>query len=324
VARHGSHVVTVASRVTPRPFGLRAAEASGAPARGPWLVVLGQGDDLTRAVFLTAPHHLGEDAVAIKLARIPGAARGSFDRDAAGLALAAEAGIGHVPALLGRFEVAGCQGSVETAGAGEQIGRILVSRGRRSAHAIVQSVLEWTIELARRTLTPAGVPAADQAGILPAVAELPRVTAHNDLGSWNVVSRGTDFTVVDWESARPDGLPLSDALYFATDALGLLAGARTQDERMEAAVALHTGSSPLSAVLFAALRRSASALSLPETAIGPLGLACWLGHAASRDDRVQALGDGRPAADEPYAGRLGAVWLRDARLGAEWPAFHAS
>ncbi|PRY18437.1 hypothetical protein CLV37_101682 [Kineococcus rhizosphaerae] len=332
MARRGDDVVTVASRAGLRPYGLHAALAAGAPATGPWVLVLGHGDALTRAVFVAAGSDFRREAVAVKLARLPGAAGVSFDRDAHGLALASAAGATHVPRLLGGFTVDGARGSVESAGGGEQVGRFLVRSAAQAALPLVEAVAEWTTNLGLTTREPHGLDrglAADLAAVpgaaepLSAVAGVPGVLAHNDLGSWNLVTRGTDFTVLDWESARAGGLPLADALYFLTDALGLLAGARTQQERCAAAVALHTGRAEGSPLLFRWLRRAASALQLPPDAVGPLAMLTWLSHSTSRGQRLRRLDDEAVAAEEPYAGRLADAWRHAPELGATWPAFTA-
>jgi hypothetical protein len=129
--------------------------------------------------------------------------------------------------------------------------------------------------------------------------------------------------VLDWESARTGALPLADLLYLATDALGLAAGADSQQDRFEHAVALHTGAAPESRLLFRWLAAQTALLALPMSAVGPLGLLTWTSHEDSRRARLDRLPDGERAAEQPYAGRLAAVWREHPLLGVDWPAFSA-
>jgi hypothetical protein len=325
-------VVTAASRLPVRPYALQAAVTHGGPSEGPYVLVLGYGDPLTRATFLAAPRSFDDGAVAVKVSRLTGPST-AFDRDERGLALAAAVGASHVPRLLGRFDIDGAPGSVESAGAGEQLGRLLRRTPRGSQTQLITSVVDWTTELSLASAQPAPTDGGHLTGLaglpgmaaaLTAVATVPTVLTHADLGSWNIVTAGGDFTVLDWESAEEHGLPLADLLYFATDALGLSAGADTQQDRFEHAVALHTGRVPESALLYGWLTAAASRLGIGRERVGALALLCWADHGTSRAARLARLADPAAAAEEPYAGRLAEVWREDQLLGAGWPAFSQS
>lgn len=311
LARRRDAVVTVATRLAPRPYGLAAAVAAGAPADGPYFLVLGHGDALTRAVFIAARRDLSDQPVAIKLERLPGTAGSSFEGDERGLSLAAASRVAHVPRLLGSFIVAGAHGSVETAGRGEQAGRLFAKGRSPAAHRLLTRVVAWTESLAAST--------PDARGHGP--GGWPAVTTHGDLGTWNIVTSGDEFTVLDWESADAHGLPLSDALYFLTDALGLMAGAHTMQERFEYAVALHSGGAEHSGLLFNTMRDGAARLGLSDDVVGPLASACWERHSRSRGTRLDRLADHAAAAEEPYLGRLTDAWRTHPELGVTWKAF---
>lgn len=339
----GEHVVTVGLAQPGPPWVLRAAARQGAPTSGSWLLHLSPGDDLTRAVFLSFPPGSAEPSVAVKFAR----GRGSdpvFAAEAAALSLAATAGIPNIPRLLTSFRLDGNAASVETAAAGEHLGRRIARVAERAARSDVERVAKWILEMGRRTAGPAEELAPERRrlamDVLPRwpasarslVAELPpvpAVLAHHDLGTWNVQVSPVDFAVVDWECAVRPALPLWDLLYFLTDALGLIDGNRTQEERFRHAVALHAGELPASRLLFDWMRRGAQDSGVPMDAVGRIATLCWLHHGLSRYLRANRLatgladaatGDVSPAA-KPVAHRLAPVWLDHPRLGPDWPAF---
>ena len=158
---------------------------------------------------------------------------------------------------------------------------------------------------------------------LRARRELPAVLQHNDLGTWNTVwAAPGEFTVLDWESARADGLPLWDLLYFAVDALGLLDGARTAEQRAEHAIRLLRGELPASDTLFDTIRRYVARLAIPAEAVGPLATLCWLHHGLSHVRRGETAGRRSPGpaggANRPHLARRSAARPRLgplARLG---------
>ena len=109
-------------------------------------------------------------------------------------------------------------------------------RAARSCSAI-EAVAEWTLSVARHTLAaPERLePECDRlrehvlphwpdapADLADALAAVPAVFQHGDLGSWNVVARPGGFTVLDWEDAVLDAPPLWDLWYLLADALAHL------------------------------------------------------------------------------------------------------
>src|SRR3954471_19413939 len=110
------------------PAVLAAAEMVGVRPGSPWLLALGTGDDLQRAVFHVFDR--STPAWVVKFSRVPGY-EDPFLRDAAGLALARAAGgavAGHAPEYLGRLAVGASTASVETAARGRQLVRLLAAR----------------------------------------------------------------------------------------------------------------------------------------------------------------------------------------------------
>jgi hypothetical protein len=302
----------------------------GTPADAGWFLTLGQGDDLTRAVFhVFAPGSRAPGWV-VKAARVPGYEE-PFARDEAGLALVEEAGgvaLRHAPRLLGRFEVEGRHASVESAAVGERLSTLL-SRDRTNGRRAYDDLTAWTLDVGKatsktRALAPELSRLAEEVlpgwdapeSLLSGLDALPSVLQHNDLGTWNAVwaSPGS-FTVLDWESARGSGLPLWDLLYFAVDALGQLDRARTAEQRAEHAIRLLRGELPASRTLFASIQSYVSALGIPADSVGRLATLCWLHHGLSHLRRGEKLG---AETQIPPAERIAPVWVDDPLLGPGW------
>jgi len=240
--------------------------------------------------------------------------------------------------LHGRLEVDGLHASIETAAHGRLLAMLL----RRRPHAAssteaVEAVASWILRVARETAAPPtaladerrrlaeevlprwserGAP-QDLADRLP---ELPAVLQHNDVGTWNIVLTGpTDFVVIDWESARRYGLPLWDLLYFLTDALSALDGARTFDERAKGSIRLLRGDAPSSQALFRWVRRAVEELGIPPDAVGPIATLGWLHHGLSHVARGHSAEQVEPgSAIVDPVGRIAPAWLRDPALGPSW------
>ena len=335
--------VTVASRDEPRPWLVDAAVASGGDPSGPWFLQTGTGDDLQRVVLhLPSP---GRGRV-VKTSRTPGGTA-AFDRDERAAALVRDLPpqvLARVPRLLRRDRDGVLPVAVEERAPGRQLLDLVGSRwpaDRRLAE--VEPVAAWLLDLAEATRTPAGGAAGELArlrdevlpawrelepglalppGLLDAVADVPGVLAHNDLGCWNIVADGEGrFGVVDWESARRPGLPLWDLVYFLSDALATLEHPEGGDGPRRAGHVLSVlrGEDRHSPVLFDHVSRYAARLGLPPAAVGPLVTLSWLHHGLSPAARAAALGDdGAPPGAQAL---LAGPWLADPALGPTWRAW---
>lgn len=334
-------VAVVGRRGRDSPYVLQAAMAQGGlPSADDAFLTLGQGDALSRNVF----HVFGPTGRApqwvVKFARVPGYAT-PFDREEVALGLVRDAGgatARHAPRLLGRFQVDGVSGSVETAAPGGRLRDVLRSRLSAGAKlALVDNVAGWLVEVGCSTAAPMQALSSERErlvkDVLPAwaangvpkdlVARLPEVPAvlqHNDVGTWNVLVDRSDFTVVDWESARRHGLPLWDLVYFLTDALGVLSAAVTPLEQDDHARRLFLGELPYSQVLFRWLRIAVDELQLPPEAVGPIVTLGWLHHGLSHVSRGKALESKAPdhEAAWPAAERIAPFWLTVPGLGPSW------
>jgi len=339
-------IVTTASLDPGLPFLVDAARAVGVDGVGEWFITFGSADALTRGVFHVFPSGAHDPGWALKFARVRGYAD-PFDRDARGLAVAAEGGDvvrARAPRLLGRFDVAGLPASVETAAVGGRLTHLLLGRAPRAdKERAIDTVAGWTLDVARSTRRAADELAQERRRlaehVLPLwrdhgvpldladrVADVPGVLQHNDLGSWNIVARSpTDFTAVDWESARSVGLPLWDLVYFLVDALTHLDGASIGEEaRDEHNRRLFRGELPSSALLFKWLRRTVDALAIPAGSVAPIVTLCWLHHGLSgRARRTTAAfhTPGDTAAQMADAERIARLWLRGDGLGPDWSAW---
>lgn len=328
-------VVTVLAEpgTPPVPRIVQAAAELGLPADASWVLGLGTGDDLQRATFRLL--HGGRLRWVVKFSRVAGAGD-SFVRDERGLGLARAAGgvvAAHAPVHLGRFEVDGLPASLETAA----FGRPLLDLLARRPFALLDRIAGWVVDLGSATASPAAelVPERGRlardvlphwrrsgapADLVDGLPPLPAALVHNDLGSWNVISDGRSFAAVDWESARPSGLPLWDLCYFLADTLARIDGPADPGTLLRRTLDLFRGTSPHSPLLFRWIRTAATRLQVSPDAVGPVVTLCWLHHGLSAAARARALGGTAPAAPGHLA-MLAEPWLADPALGPTWRAW---
>jgi hypothetical protein len=325
------------------PFLLTAVRRLGVLGDGGWFFTPGRSDVLSRNAFHVFPTPVAtRPAWTVKFSRIPDRPE-AFDRDQRGLELARLAGErvpSHAPRLLGRLEMDGLHASVETAAVGQRLSSLLRGpESRPSKLGVIEAVASWLVDLAGATAAPP--PALDPerrrlreqvmphwTGVDPFLIDrLPPVAAvlaHNDLHAWNlIVDQRREFTAVDWESARQHNLPLWDLLYFLTDALVLLDGVTTEEQRTRHALRLLRGELATSGLLFQWTDRAAATTRIPIEAVGPIATACWLHHGISHLSRWSATKQAghRGPAELPPVERIGAPWLADPALGPSWPSW---
>jgi hypothetical protein len=325
----GRFVVGVGGTAGP-PFILRAAAETGAvPADPDWFMSAGQGDALSRGVFVLFVRGEERPTSVIKFARVTGYAE-PFERDERGLELvrrAGEAVAAHAPELTARFAAEEIECSVERAAVGERLYAVLQEPTPRAAREqLVDAVAEWLIDVEVATRSQGAGPDIEHlasewdvgAEELRLPDGIPRVLQHNDPGTWNVVVDGSDFTLLDWEDAEPDGLPLGDLWYFLGDALAHLDGVATE-ARADYFVRLFRGELPASQLVFARTRLAVERLGVPEEAVGKLATLCWLRHgSADRERRLAASElEGTALAPLDFA-ELTRRWLTEPGLGPRW------
>jgi Phosphotransferase enzyme family len=320
------------------PLVVAAATDYGVPRDAQWFLSLGRGDQLSRNVFHLFETGSAEPSWVLKFVRVPGY-RDPFDRDEHGLRLAqaTPAAAAHAPRLVGRFEAAGIDASLETAARGESLLRLLASNvPRKDRLRRIDAIAGWIVDLGAQTLAdPAAlnperqrllrdvIPHWTDRGatrtLVDSLPEVRPVLQHNDLGSWNILVDETSFTAVDWESARAHGLPLWDLAYFLTDVLASL-GEPPEDGWDEWFVRLYSGELPQSDVLFRWIRRAVDAAAVPADAVGPILTLGWLHHALSHVHRGAALQRAKAIgySSPPRLERVAARWLETPGLGPSW------
>ena len=331
--------ITIATTNQAQPFLVAAAaERFALDPDADWFVVCGQGDELSRGLFVLFARHARRPSWVVKFSRARGYSE-PFERDEAALATVAAAGgsvAQRAPSFLGRFETAGFQASVETAAVGSRLTGLLQSVAPRSKKlSAIDAVAAWLVRVAVETKRGAGSAAAEaerlrrevlpkwetvaDGAVLDGIDTLPGVLQHNDLGAWNVVvDRDGDFTAVDWESASACGLPLWDLWYFLADALVQLDG--YADGQVSAFARLFRGEARSSQVLFRWTRAAVDALGIPEHVVGCLATLCWLHHGLSASTRADSLARhaGGAAATAWAAAGYPEAWLGEAALGLGW------
>jgi hypothetical protein len=326
--------VVVAAPDGQLPFVVRAAFDVGLPPDVHPLLLAGQGDDYSRATFLLFEPRMDEPSWALKFARLP-VRLSSFEREKRGLELAQQTGgvvAAHAPRWLGSFEAEGLQCTLETAARGRPLVALLRSSpDRDEKERAVARVCGWLLDVARETRTAPETLRDERrrlaeyvlpdwgidAALIQELPEVPAVLQHNDIGSWNVVAGGDGFTVLDWEDAVRQGLPLWDLFYFLVDAAAHLDGATDPGKHFER---LFLGEAPSSELLFTWTRTMVEELQLPHEAVGRIATLCWLQHGLSGRRRTEDTDDPRPRAHvaEGAVRELAERWLAHPGLGPGW------
>ena len=333
----GLPTATVATTEPGPPSFVAAARDLGVPSDVGWVLALG-ANPMSRSAFLLFRPGDADPSWALKFSRVPGQTA-PFDDDEQGLGAARAAG-GRVaavaPLLVGRFAVGDLDASLETAAAGRPLFDEL-STGRRSTGlAAVERVAEWTVEVGVQTRAAPSTLEAERARLASEVVprwtsrgapsdlvdrtlDVPAVFGHGDLWPLNVIGSGSDFSLIDWENARPHSLPLWDLCFFLTDAATVVEQIPAE-ERDDYVVGLWRGEEALSELLFRWLRRAVDAIGVPERAVAPVITLMWLGHGLSSIDRREALAHPpEPATPQQSpAERLAARWLVEPGLGPSW------
>lgn len=334
-------VFTVGTRLPGPPFPIAAAAPIGVPADASWFLASPGVDSQSRVVFVLASRGSARAEWALKVSRSRGPVA-AFGTEQAALALVATTGqqlARHAPALLGRFTAHEHECSVESAAQGERLATLLPRQGSAGL-PLVESIAAWIVALGTATAGPRGSAAPElnrlEADVLPrwAVAfdrssldaDTRGVLAHHDLGCWNIVAAGDLFTALDWESARPNALPLWDLAYFLVHALPLLDGSMNEIDPAGPMLELLRGRTPMSAVFFDWLRRGADSLGIGYDAVPAIVTLCWLHHGLSHINRgvLGPTTEGQRATFVPPVERIAPGWINDPQLGTSWPAWHAA
>jgi hypothetical protein len=337
--------VTVGLREPPVPELISAARALEEDTGGNWLLQLGEGDPLQRAVFLLFQDDSSrKPSWALKFGR-SNETHKAFDREERGLSLAQAAGpitASRTPRHIGRLTVRTLPISLETAAEGRPLHQVLAGNASlRRRRQLVDAVAEWTLRMNLETADPsalqdqrdwlrslaraAKLPPRQTEEALESVTTLPGVLNHSDLGCWNIMTAGSEFTVLDWESAWRPGPPLWDLAYFLADSLPRLHRVPPGRAATETILELFRGDHTESPRLCRWFRTAARALDLPADSVGAAVLLSWCHHArspAARQLRLRRAGYGGQSAVSNELmtdwGRLAQQWAVDPVLGTSW------
>ena len=328
-------VVTIATRIPGTPFPIAAAADLGADASGGWIAWFGDGDDLQRVVFHAFPTGSDVPTAVVKISRVQlnGSAFAADERGLNLLSSKAPNSSSNAPRILGRFEVEGLSGSVETAALGATLNLVLDEGDAPSTLRHVERIADWLIAMGVESAGPSSdlAPELERLSrdilgayakygvtdsILTPLESAPAVLAHRDPGSWNIAVSGEQFSLLDWESAAYPSIPLWDLAYFLSDAYSALDGPAEADTKVDRIAALFKGEHPRSADLMAHLARGADALGLSHDAVGAAVVTGWLHH--GRSFAARATRSSGSAVIEGLINRVARTWLEDPKLGASW------
>ena len=296
----------------------------------------GDGDDLQRVVFHV--HDRSGPCAVVKFSRVPDNPE-PFARDEAGLCVVAdcrESVTRHAPRFLGRGMFGHTAFSIESHAPGSPLSNLLARRPIPSwVPGQIGAITDWIEALHLDTATPAAEVSRIDTSFIDAashpvlrerldsaIGRVPRVFAHGDPGSWNILSTRQTFTLVDWEGAVHASPPFWDLWYFLADALARLEAPTDVAARIAFSLDLFAGRTARSIEVFAATDRIRNQLGVHLDDVGPLLAGCWFFHQARRRSRVrstEAAGDEAAAFD--HLSQLAECWLNDPDLGVDWVAY---
>jgi hypothetical protein len=275
-----THVATLESDALPASRRARIARVSrgrlwcdiGSLLFGPDAVPLAWlQEDVRRVVITTSRHGATSTSVVRgpgKVAKVgagPSTVPAGLGEAAALRTLgptAAAAGA-EVPRALDELELDGVPVTVESVVPGRQAAETL--RGHeRAARELVARLTEWLVRW--------------NAGTTDGTV----VAVHQDLTMTNVLLSGDALGIVDWASARPDGLPLTDFFYAALDARAAVDGYR---DRGAAFRECFLGGGDWYELVGGLEGRIVDELSLTKDAADRAFHECWTHHAANEAHR---------------------------------------
>ena len=332
-----SMIVTVCAR-EPAPPALLTTDACSRVIVDPrhFRLDCGDGDDLQRVVFHL--HERSGPRAVLKFSRVPDNPE-PFARDEAGLCIVAgcrESVARHAPRFLGRGTLGRTAFSIESNAPGPPLSNLLARHPIPSwVPGQIGAITEWIEALHLDTASPTtGAPSIDasftDAQSSPllrerldiALGRVPRVFAHGDPGSWNILSTRQTFTLVDWEGAVHASPPFWDLWYFLADALARLEAPTDVAARIAFSLDLFAGRTARSIEVFAATERIRAQLRVHLDDVGPLLAGCWIFHEARRQARARStVSLGNKPATFDHLSRLAERWLDDPDLGIDWAAY---
>jgi hypothetical protein len=150
---------------------------------------------------------------------------------------------------------------------------------------------------------------------LGGLGALPLVCEQRDFAPWNVLADQTGaLTILDWESAEPDGLPALDLIYFLSY-LSFFRDGATRTGRVRASYRASLDPRTFTGgVRAACLARYARETGLDLGALPGLSMLTWMVHARSEYRRFVADAGGPPGLDLLRSGVFAGLLEEEARV----------
>ena len=300
-----------------------------------WVLLTPGGRAISKVVAVGIAEGAAAPDVVVKVARAPEAEE-PLRREARALAAAADRGVSWAPALLR----APAGTPVSLAQSYHSGSPLMDGLGPGTHRAVAREVTDGLVQMVRvarpladgwrerllmapvddfcaryAAVVEAGEVARTRA-LLAALPDVPPAVEQRDCSPWNIV-RGPDggLTLLDWESAEPDGLAGPDLIYYLAFASFAVLGAVTAHQ----AAAYRRVRDPGTAFGVVARdceERYAAAAGLDPSAFPALRLLTWIVHTRAEHERMTADAGGRPPA--PDALRRGVfitLWREELAIG---------
>jgi hypothetical protein len=286
--------------------------AGPAPRELSQLVLTLGARSFNKVVILIFEEPQAAPLVAVKLARVPGS-EAALEREADNLESVARTLGGRlqgVPRVLFRAQGYGGGTFGETAFQGVPL---FTQLDRRNYRNLALKATEWLIALATaarpvssrcvgRLTEPVvadfercyGVVAGREllARARDAISRLhrmPLVVEQRDFSPWNIlVSAEGTLSVLDWESAQLEGLPMLDLIYFLAYLAFFFDNAHSTERRQRSYRIASDRTSFTGAIHAECYRRYADALKLHPADLHPLRLLTWMVHSRSEYKELTA------------------------------------
>jgi hypothetical protein len=127
------------------------------------------------------------------------------------------------------------------------------------------------------------------------IGSLPLAIEHGDFSPWNVhITPSGDLSVLDWEGAELNGLPISDLVYFLAYLTFFAERALETGTASSAFRRMLDPRTRVGSIAEACIREYCAVISLPAEAIRPLRLLTWLRHAVMEQTLIKNSGIGEP------------------------------
>ena len=313
------------SEVSPDPLPKRLTVLLTAPG----------GEHANKLVAVVLDERSSSPRLVVKLPR-SGAAVAAFAREAEALARLHERrpGLRTVPRLLFTHRYEGGLALAQSYVHGVPMSQRFTARRHET---LARKMSDWAVELVDREVgdTAAHTHIVDStlaefertfgrvldAGMLREACDqvttlgpLPRAFEQRDFSPWNILmSRGGELSVVDWESAEPDGLPVMDLWYGLTYLAFYRSGAMGSGDYVDAYRSLLDAHTVSGAIAADTLLAYLSATRVSKDSVRPLRLLCWMLHSRSEYRQMRRAARGSPTDESLRAGLFVRLWTAEMR-----------